>query len=320
MCLADVTARSVLAPAEIPVGVVTALAGAGLPRRDALQPAFARPDGGRVIPAVACASRRHARRHRCAARRGLTVGAGDWFTIIGPNGAGKSTLLAAVAGVLPTSAGRVEVHGIAVDGLGRAQGPRRGAGGADTHDPRGLTVEDYAARPDAASAAHRRVRRRRQEIVDGVLARLDLGRFRARRVDSLSGGDASAPCSPGRSPQAPVLLLDEPTSALDIGFQQDVLDVVDELRHEATTVVATMHDLTLCAQYSDQLALLTGGYVVDTGDPLALLDADRLGDAFGARVEVLHLDGRLLVVPTRRRRTTTNRRQPTARDHSDERR
>lgn len=254
----------------------------------------------------------------------LTVGAGDWFTIIGPNGAGKSTLLAAVAGVLPTSAGRVEVHGIAVDGLGTRARARAVALVVQTPTiPRGLTVEDFALlgrtphlrRIGVFGDADR-------EIVDGVLARLDLGRFRARRVDSLSGGERQrALLARALAQQAPVLLLDEPTSALDIGFQQDVLDVVDELRHERElTVVATMHDLTLCAQYSDQLALLTGGYVVDTGDPLALLDADRLGDAFGARVEVLHLDGRLLVVPTRRRRTTTNRRQPTARDHSDERR
>ena len=56
------------------------------------------------------------------------------------------------------------------------------------------------------------------------------------------------------------MLLDEPTTALDIGHQQEVLELVDELRHErGLTVLSTMHDLTLAGQFADRLVLLDDG-------------------------------------------------------------
>ena len=46
-----------------------------------------------------------------------------------------------------------------------------------------------------------------------------------------------------------MLLLDEPTSLLDIGYQQQVLELVDDLRRSrGVTVVATLHDLTQAGQ------------------------------------------------------------------------
>ncbi len=105
LALTDVVARTAAAPSEMPIGVVTALAG-----RPVLRPRAAdRPAGAHVSrePAAVAACRRGAR----AARRlggtpiltgvDLTVAAGEWVTVIGPNGAGKSTLLRAVGGLLP---------------------------------------------------------------------------------------------------------------------------------------------------------------------------------------------------------------------------
>ena len=67
---------------------------------------------------------------------------------------------------------------------------------------------------------------------------------------------------------APLLLLDEPTSALDIGHQQEVLELVDELRRDrGLTVLATMHDLSIAGEYADRMVLLAGGRVVAAGTP-----------------------------------------------------
>ena len=41
----------------------------------------------------------------------LRVGAGELVALVGANGAGKSTLMRTVAGILPPTSGRVEVHG-----------------------------------------------------------------------------------------------------------------------------------------------------------------------------------------------------------------
>jgi iron complex transport system ATP-binding protein len=100
---------------------------------------------------------------------------------------------------------------------------------------------------------------------------------------------------------APVLLLDEPTTALDVGHQQQVLELVDELRRaDGLTVVAAMHDLTLAAQYGDRLVLVDRGRVLAEGDAREVLTEERIASLYGATVRVVHGDGAPAVVPVRR--------------------
>jgi iron complex transport system ATP-binding protein len=103
-----------------------------------------------------------------------------------------------------------------------------------------------------------------------------------------------------------VLLLDEPTSALDISNRFEALELVDELRRERRlTVLSAMHDLTLAAQFSDRLLLLSAGRLAAAGPPDEVLDEALLAHCFGGRVRVLVDDagGGLVVVPVRRHST-----------------
>jgi iron complex transport system ATP-binding protein len=100
--------------------------------------------------------------------------------------------------------------------------------------------------------------------------------------------------------QSPVVLLDEPNTALDIGHQQEVLDVIDRLRHERSlTIVSTMHDLTLAGLYAERLALLDHGRVVAEGDAESVLTEEHLERYYGARVRVVREPGGIVVVPQR---------------------
>ena len=102
-----------------------------------------------------------------------------------------------------------------------------------------------------------------------VLERLDLAGFADRQLGTLSGGERQRVFLARALAQgAPLLLLDEPTTALDIGHQQEVLELVDQLRREhGLTVLATMHDLSLAGEYADRLVLLADGRVVAAGSP-----------------------------------------------------
>jgi iron complex transport system ATP-binding protein len=100
---------------------------------------------------------------------------------------------------------------------------------------------------------------------------------------------------------ATLLLLDEPTAALDIGHQQEVLELVDDLRRdEGLTVLATMHDLSVAGEYADRLVLLAAGRVVAAGAPTEVLTEELLARHYGARVRVLPGEHGPLVVPVRR--------------------
>jgi iron complex transport system ATP-binding protein len=232
----------------------------------------------------------------------LRVAAGEWVTVIGPNGAGKSTLLRAVGGLLPFT-GSVSLLGTELGRLRRRERARRVATVAQSPVvPPGMAVFDYVLlgrtpyiRPlgresaaDLAAAAE-------------VLDRLSLTRFADRTLDTLSGGERQRVfLARALAQAAPLLLLDEPTSALDIGHQQEVLELVDQLRRShGLTVLATMHDLSTAGEYADRLVLIAGGRIVADGSPAEVLTEELLATHYRARVQVIPGSHGPLVVPIR---------------------
>ncbi|MEO3776072.1 ABC transporter ATP-binding protein [Micromonospora sp. B11E3] len=234
----------------------------------------------------------------------LTVAAGEWVAVIGPNGAGKSTLLRAVGGLLPAP-GAISLFGTPAEALRRRDRARVVATVAQSPVvPAGMSVFDYVllgrtpyvpplGRESAADLAAAR------EVLD----RLDLGGFARRELATLSGGERQRVFLARALAQgATLLLLDEPTSALDIGHQQEVLELVDQLRREhGLTVLATMHDLSLAGEYADRMVLLAAGRVVAAGPPRDVLTEELLSRHYRASVRVLPGEHGPLVVPVRPR-------------------
>ncbi|TCB92861.1 ABC transporter ATP-binding protein [Micromonospora zingiberis] len=233
----------------------------------------------------------------------LTVRSGEWVTVIGPNGAGKSTLLRAVGGLLPAAPDAVRLFGTPLGTLRRRDRARVVATVAQSPVvPPGMTVLDYVllgrnpyipplGRESAADLA----------VVQEVLDRLDLAGFRGRELSTLSGGERQRVFLARALAQgATLLLLDEPTSALDIGHQQEVLELVDQLRRtEGLTVLATMHDLSIAGEYADRMVLLAEGRVAATGTPHEVLTEDLLSHHYRAHVKVIPGPHGPFVLPTR---------------------
>jgi iron complex transport system ATP-binding protein len=134
-----------------------------------------------------------------------------------------------------------------------------------------------------------------------ALARLDLLAYAERRLGTLSGGEKQrVVVARALAQESRIVLLDEPTASLDIGHQQQALELLDALRAESgLTLVAAMHDLTLAAQYADRMVLLDDGRVVADGGPVDVLTEHLISRHYDASIEVVSLDGRIAVVPTR---------------------
>ncbi|HEX5114996.1 MAG TPA: ABC transporter ATP-binding protein [Pseudonocardiaceae bacterium] len=233
----------------------------------------------------------------------VTVPAGRWLAVIGPNGAGKSTLLKAVAGLVERT-GRVWLDDRDVDRLSRRERARAiGYAPQSPALPAELTVADYVLlgrtpylRPLAGESAAD------VAVVDEVLARLDLTGLAGRRLHALSGGERQrAVLARTLAQRAGLLLLDEPTAGLDVGHAQATLELLDRLRtQDGTTVVSTLHDLTLAGQYADELVLVSAGRPVAAGPPGKVLTAPLLAEHYDADVEVLTTSrGQLVVAPRR---------------------
>ncbi len=236
---------------------------------------------------------------------GLVVPHGAWVALIGPNGAGKTTLLRAITGLCPMSGGTVLLQGEDVRGLrGRERARRLAYLAQSPVIPPGVSVFDYVLlgrNPHigffSVEGPHDR------DVVDSVLARLDLTEFSSRALETLSGGERQrVTLARALAQEAPVLLLDEPTSGLDLGHAQEVLELVDGLRLDGNiTVLSAIHDLTLASQYADSLVMLDHGRVVASGVPREVLTEERLSRHYRAHVRVGWADDGtgVIISPTR---------------------
>jgi iron complex transport system ATP-binding protein len=232
----------------------------------------------------------------------LEVSVGQWTCIIGPNGAGKSSLLKALAGIIP-STGEILIDGTNMRDLSQrdracwiayvAQEPVM---------PTGMRVFDYVL---LGRTAHLKMLATESpkdlEITHYVISELDLVEFIDRDIATLSGGERQRVAIARALTQAsPIILLDEPTTALDVGYQQEVLELIDKLRNEKKiAVISTMHDLTVSGLYPDRLLLLAQGRVVASGSAESVLTPENIAQHYGAKVSVINHASGPVVIPER---------------------
>jgi iron complex transport system ATP-binding protein len=233
------------------------------------------------------------------------AGSGGWLGLIGPNGAGKTTLLRAVAGLLPYR-GQVLLDGAdtgALNGHDRARliayVPQ------EPVLPPDMTVHEYVLLGRTPYLSYLGgPSRTDREAADRAAQRLRITQFADRRLASLSGGERKRAVLARALAQEPsVMLLDEPTASLDIGHQQQVLDLIDELRRAGgLTILSTLHDLTTAGQYASHLVLLHEGRIEAAGTAASVLTEERIARVYAARVAVREdPGGGTVVTPVRPR-------------------
>jgi iron complex transport system ATP-binding protein len=127
--------------------------------------------------------------------------------------------------------------------------------------------------------------------------------FGDRLVGELSGGERQRVVIAMVLAQEPsIMLLDEPTQHLDLTRQGEILDLLVALsRERRLSIVATMHDLNLAAQYFDRLIVLAGRGVAADGPPATVMRANVLEAAYGGRLDFVATPSRdvPIVLPAR---------------------
>lgn len=70
-----------------------------------------------------------------------------------------------------------------------------------------------------------------------------------------------------------LLIADEPTTALDVTIQAQILDLLDDLRHEKRmSLLIITHDLGIVADIADRVGVMYAGALVETGDVTEVFD------------------------------------------------
>jgi iron(III) transport system ATP-binding protein len=201
----------------------------------------------------------------------FSVTSGQQLTLLGPSGCGKTTTLRALAGLERPSGGDIRIGGRTM--YSSAEGVNLAA------EQRGLSMvfQSYAIWPHMTVyenvAFGLRVRRKSaaeiEEKVRGALDLVQMAKFADRHASQLSGGQQQRVALARACAFSPsVLLFDEPLSNLDAKLRADMRIELRELQHRlGVTSVYVTHDLEEALAMSDQIIVMRGGNIEQSGSP-----------------------------------------------------
>ncbi|MGH8253293.1 MAG: ABC transporter ATP-binding protein [Steroidobacteraceae bacterium] len=195
----------------------------------------------------------------------LDVADGEFLVLLGPSGCGKSTLLNAMAGLLETSGGHIEIDGV----------------DATWATPRerniGMVFQSYALYPTMSVAgnlsfglrARGMPRAEVQQRVQRAAALLQLEPLLSRKPAQLSGGQRQR-VAIGRAlvRDARVFLLDEPLSNLDANLRATLRRELKLLHQRLrSTMIYVTHDQVEALTLATRIAVLYNGRIQQLGTP-----------------------------------------------------
>ncbi len=184
-------------------------------------------------------------------------------TLVGPNGSGKTTLMNLMTGLVQPSRGHVSVLGLTP---GDADRFFRQVGYCTQFDsfPRRLTGWEFLL---DSLLLHGMSENDALRLAGEAIERVRLGDAASRRIDSYSKGmrqKIRLAQSIAHHPR--VLVLDEPMNGLDPMARAESLALFQELSRMGMHLVISSHILDEVDRISDQVILITGGYIVAEGD------------------------------------------------------
>ena len=217
---------------------------------------------------------------------------GTVTALVGVNGAGKSTLFKAIMGFVPTAKGQIQLLGRSVKQALKenlvAYVPQ--AEEVDWSFP--VLVEDVVMMGRYGHMGFlRRPTTKDREAVDQALARVNMQDYRHRQIGELSGGQrkrvflARALAQDGQ-----VILLDEPFTGVDVKTEEQITQLLRDLRDEGRVMLVSTHNLGSVPEFCDRTVLVKGT-VLDYGPTETTFTPENLKKAFGGVLRHFTLGG-----------------------------
>ena len=225
----------------------------------------------------------------------IEVNEKEILSIIGPNGAGKSTLLKSLAGDINPINGNIfyderNINQIDIQERAFTRSVMSQLQPiAFDFSVKEIVEMGWIDRGESEYAYQF------DDAVNEVIYKCGVRDLIDRNFNTLSGGEQRRIhfartllqlWRPSNSNDPKYLFLDEPTANLDLTYEIKLLNIVKEVAQEGAGVILVLHDLNLAAKFSDKVAILKDGSLIDIGLPKDVLKSALLSDIYEIEVKV----------------------------------
>lgn len=193
----------------------------------------------------------------------FSVKEGEILGLLGPNGAGKSTLINMITGLLRISKGTIHVFGETVSEQNRKMRKHIGV------VPQELALYfDLTARENVAFFGGLYGLRGKElnQAVDRALEAVGLKDREKEKPDTFSGGmqrRLNIAMAIVHSPE--LVIMDEPTVGIDPQSRNYILETIEKMRENGTTVIYTSHYMEEVDRLADTIVIIDHGKVIAQG-------------------------------------------------------
>lgn len=214
----------------------------------------------------------------------LDVQKGEILGLIGPNGAGKTTLLSILFGLIKATSGTFTINGLTF-----AQNKNK------IRAMVGVVPQEYALYAELTAkenliffgSMYGLKGNSLHQKIDDCLKYLEINQVANKRIDTFSGGmkrRINLIAGVLHNPQ--ILFLDEPTVGVDVHSKKLIINFLNNLNQQGTTIVYTSHHLLEAQDFCHRIAFINHGQLCAVGTPKKLIEltegAQNLEDVFEA--------------------------------------
>ena len=130
------------------------------------------------------------------------------------------------------------------------------------------------------------------ERARAALAQLGVLHLADRAVEEMSSGEAKRVLIARALVHKPrALLFDEPCNSLDIAAQHSLRETMCSLAQSGIGIILVTHEIPDIVPEIDRVVLMSRGRIIADGRKEEILQAERLGNLFGLKVELTRRDG-----------------------------
>ncbi|TYA52341.1 ABC transporter ATP-binding protein [Formosa maritima] len=195
------------------------------------------------------------------------------FGLLGPNGAGKTTLISILCSLIKPTSGS-----FSIDGLTYQKNKNQ------LKQLIGIVPQEYALYPSLTAFENLKYfgsmyglkGKSLDEKINKSLEHLGLLSFSNKKIDTFSGGmkrRVNLIASILHNPK--VLFLDEPTVGVDVQSKNVIIEFLQELNKNGTTIIYTSHHLNEAETFCTRVAIIDHGKLIIKGKPKELIETSK---------------------------------------------